>query len=171
MPIKRVYVSLETEDMLKKHTIEILNEIRNEDEELEKLIKAIIEVETAHYHFAIRYEPQLKKQDWYLKLLNKEEQQNDFAYCSYGLTQILYGIAKYYGYSEAITNLFYPKNCIKYSFLYLKDLFKRYKNIKDVIASYNSGIPKKNENNEYINQKYVDSVYEIYKFRYNGKYD
>lgn len=92
---------------------------------------------------------------------------------SYGLMQILYKTATGLGYKGSPEGLYDPYTNIKYGSLFLKNLFNKYKNIYDVIASYNMGFPRKaNQTTDiirkiygdpkpdwtYANQPYVDRV-------------
>lgn len=138
------------------------------------LIRAIIAHESMQFHFAFRIDyKSLKKQAWYLKTLSFEEKKNKRMYSSYGDMQILYGLAKLYGFRGAPEELFNADTNIYYGCKHLEWLIKRYHGrIKDVIHAYNWGSnawndldgDKKHDANEtYKNQEYVDSVYKKYK--------
>ena len=81
---------------------------------------------------------------------------------SRGLMQINQPTALGLGLKEdRLHTLFNPETNIHYGALLLKQLKKRYKNFKDVIAAYNYGSVKK-INNKYINEKYVNKVFDNY---------
>lgn len=129
----------------------------------EKLIRAIIAQESAGVPHAVRYEPQLRKAEWYRKTLPEQYKEDFHAYCSMGYMQVLYGIAVSYGFKGSPHDLLSEDNSIKYGVLHLKKLTKTYAVLNDAIASYNMGSPKKfgpdnPRHGEYINNDYVLSV-------------
>ena len=87
--------------------------------------------------------------------------------------QILFGMARHYGYKGAPRGLFDPYLAIKYGTKLLRDLLRRFKgDVKDAIHAYNWGSDAwwdldgdkiHDENEDYKNQKYVDEVYSYYK--------
>jgi soluble lytic murein transglycosylase-like protein len=131
------------------------------------LLKAIITIESAFYEKSYRYEPH----------------RND---SSYGLVQILYQTAKNLGFKGKPTDLYDPETNINYGAKFLSILQKQYKNIDDVIASYNMGYPrpaskttpiiiniygKPKPDWKYANQPYVDkglAYYYYYKAKFNN---
>lgn len=103
-----------------------------------------------------------------------ESHRND---ASYGLIQILYQTAKGLGYTGTPEGLYDVDTNVKYGTLYLSALLKHYKNLPDVIASYNMGYPRKAKDTTsliksiygtpqpnwiYANQPYVDYVLAYY---------
>ncbi len=87
------------------------------------VLKGFIALESGFNPNAYKYEPH----------------RND---ASYGLSQILYQTAKFYGFQDKPEKLFDPYLSVKYGALFLKYLFKKYSNIYDIIASYNMGYPR-----------------------------
>ncbi len=160
---KLIYISEKTEKLLKSR---VFTAIEHQKDIEKPLVMAIIKQESNFYPFAIRYEPQLKRATWYKRLL--KEKDNDLYYCSFGLMQILFGIAVSFGFKKDPFSLFYPEINIYYGTKYLKNLMQRYKNIKDVISAYNQGSNKKDRYGNYKNQEYVDKVYRYYKM-FGGK--
>lgn len=105
------------------------------------LVKAIIKVES-------NFNPSVQA-------INEKEN-------SRGLMQINQPTALGLGLTEdRLHTLFNPETNINYGCLLLFQLKNRYKKLKDVIASYNYGSVKKT-NNKYINQNYVNKVYNNY---------
>jgi len=131
------------------------------------LLKAIITIESAFDEKTYRYEPH----------------RND---ASYGLTQLLYQTAKNLGFKGKPNDLYDPKININYGAKFLSILQKQYKNLDDVIASYNMGFPrpasrttsiiisiygKPKPDWKYANQPYVDrglAYYYYYKAKFNN---
>jgi len=131
------------------------------------LIKAIITIESSFDEKSYRYEPH----------------RND---ASYGLIQILYATAKNLGFKGKPTDLYNPQVNIEYGTKFLKVLLNQYKNLEDVIASYNMGYPRPASKTteiikkiygqpqpdwKYANQPYVDrglAYYYYYKAKFNN---
>jgi len=132
------------------------------------LVKAIISVESNWNPFAIRFEPELKNTRWYTNSLKNIENITDFHFCSFGLMQVLYGVALNLGYTGNPLGLFDPITNIHYGTSLLLNYLRIYKNIKDAISSYNQGSPKKDKDGKYLNQAYVDKVCKAY-LEYGGK--
>ena len=163
MPTKKIFLSVETTELLNKDIDYYINKYSTELKVEKALILAISKIESQRYPFAFRFEPQLKKAKWYNKVLTEEERTNNYSYCSYGIMQVLFGIAKTLGYQDNPISLHLPQNSILYGTKLLKKLMKRYKNIKDVISAYNQGSNKKDKKGRYYNQYYVTKVYLNYK--------
>jgi len=159
---KTIFLSNDTDKLLEKEFYTSIKKIAFELDVDSLLVTAIIKIESNFYPFAFRYEPQLKKTKWYLATL-KNIEYNDYHFCSYGLMQVLFGIARNMGYEEKNPfGLFEPKINIFYGIKLLKNYIKAYPDIKDVISSYNQGSPKKNNLGIYYNQEYVNKVYYYY---------
>lgn len=116
------------------------------------LIKAVIRVESNWDPNAVRQEPQI----------------NDV---SYGLMQLLLGTAKSVSGNSNLTvfQLSDPTLNIMLGTKYLRQLWDKYGNLEDTIASYNAGSPIRSALGGYVNQGYVDKVKLAYTF-YNNKY-
>lgn len=137
------------------------------------LIRAIIQKESEGDYFAIRMEAHLKKANWFRKTLTGIKYVEDYHYCSFGLMQILFGTARYNGYTGKPFGLLNPDKTIKYGCKFLRKCIRRYKgNISDGVAAYNQGNNRfydlnrngiKDTNERYHNQLYVDKVKEYYK--------
>ena len=163
MPVKMVIFSRPTFEMLNTEIEQAIKENSKKYQIDEALIKAIIKVESERFPFAFRYEPHLKNAKWYRKLLTKQEQTNWWCYCSYGVMQILYGIAKSEGFKGKPEELQKPGNSIEYGVRYLKTLIKRYYYLEDVVSAYNQGTNAKDEKGRFKNQKYVNKVLKYYR--------
>lgn len=127
------------------------------------LVRAIIDQESNGKPLAIRVENHLKKAKWYKRLIPEKYRNENFAYCSMGYMQVLYGIARSYGFKGSPHDLLTEDNSIRYGVRHLKELYKRYSNTEDVISAYNQGVPRKHPRKhklagKYRNQSYVTSV-------------
>lgn len=79
---------------------------------------------------------------------------------SWGLMQVMGGVAREMGFNEFLPDLCDIKTGIKYGLIYFKRRCLKYPYVNDQIASYNAGSPKKVKGtNRYINQDYVDKVF------------
>lgn len=90
---------------------------------------------------------------------------------SYGLMQVRLDTARRMLNAPTLTSsmLLKPETNLMAGAKYLQNSFKRWPNLKDTIASYNAGSPRKNAFGQYVNskgvpnvQKYVDKVYGYY---------
>ena len=109
------------------------------------LIKATVKVESDFNPSAFRQEPHLKDASW-------------------GLMQILLSTAKWITKNPDLTAsaLMQPEFNVYTGTKYLAYLMGRYNNVKDVMAAYNAGSPRRKEDGTYVNQAYVDKAYKWY---------
>ena len=132
------------------------------------LIKAIIKKESGGNFWATRYERHLRKAGWYKRTILGIDLIMDYHFCSFGLMQILYGMAKHYGMWGSPFKLYRPDLGIKYGCKHLRFIMRRYKNLKDVVSVYNAGSVRKTSDGHYSNQEYVDDVMKFY-YEYGGR--
>lgn len=122
------------------------------------LVAAFIMTESSGNPQATRFEPGWK---YFLNPalfsddtdLEKQQQAT-----SWGLMQVMGTIARELGYSGDLTALAQPDLGVKYGCLKLKQLAGKYAGQSDMIAAYNAGSPRRLDDGEYTNQKYVDTV-------------
>ena len=122
------------------------------------LVRAICEVESSFNPWAYRYEPQYK----YLvgDKLTMSETERIGQMCSWGLMQVMGGVARESGFRGYLPQLCDPNIGLNYGCKHLAKFFTKYLNWPDAIASYNAGSPRKNlADGGYVNQVYVDRVY------------
>ena len=132
----------------------------------ESILLGIVEVESNFNPYAVRYEPNYK----YVEIIDSLKPKNCsneteviLQKTSFGLFQIMGGTARYLGFNGWLTRLLEPNTNIKYGTLWFSRLYRKYGSkygIVGAIAAYNAGSPRKNKNDEFINQKYVDKVLE-----------
>ena len=137
------------------------------------LIKAIIQQESKDNHNAMRIEKHLKKAGWYTKWLSTKEKKNPYSYFSMGSMQVLFAVAKSYGYKGTPHGLLEPEYSIEYGTKHLQKLIKRFYNIESVISAYNQGSPRRyktgKQKGQFRNQQlYVNPVKKYYK-KFGGK--
>lgn len=126
------------------------------------LLAAIVQTESAGETLAIRFEPNYK----YFLDVEKFARENAISKetelvlqkTSFGLCQVMGGVARELGHQHSLLELIKPEIGLKYGCLQLKRIAKRYAERSDIIASYNAGSPIKNLNGQYKNQQYVDKV-------------
>lgn len=135
------------------------------------LIMAIIQKESGGNTWATRYEPGSEKwvTDDYqiichgLRITPQTERQAQMH--SWGLGQVMGFTARKIGFKGHLASLCDREIGINYTCLILNDIKKRYKDLEEIISSYNQGSPKRekptkpNEKGELLNQSnYVDPV-------------
>lgn len=147
------------------------------------ILFAIIEVESSWKIESIRHEPKYRwlwdcKHNKSYPLSRSEEDnpqppkdfpgsktheaQMEYTYqrASWGLTQVMGGLARETGYAGALPALATKdgsKDAIIVAAKYLQRLYRRYKDIQPAISAYNAGNAKLIDG-KYANQKYVDKV-------------
>lgn len=129
------------------------------------LVGAVVSVESSYSMWATRYEPgyiYLKNPSLYAKKLGlSEATERTMQKISWGLMQIMGGVARELGYSEHLTQLCLPEINLEFGCKKLAILLDKYKSIGDAVSAYNQGSPKKS-GVQYLNQGYVDKVMLIY---------
>ena len=119
------------------------------------LLKAHIQVESNWNPMASRYEAKLKDTSW-------------------GLVQILLATGKQVSGNPNLTavELLTPETNLDIAAHYIAQQFSRYKgNYQDEMAAYNAGSAIRKPDGTYINQDYVNKVYEwylYYKYKQQG---
>ena len=173
MPQKTIFLSNETIIAVSEEEAAAVKKYAKHFNLEEALIRAFIKHESMEYSYAYRIDYSvLKNQAWYLKTLSAEEKKGKANYASYGLMQVLYGLAKSYGFKGKPIELFDIDTNIYYGCKHLDYLRKRYHGkLLDMIHAYNWGSNAwmdlnkdgiKNPGEPYRNQEYVDSVYTKY---------
>lgn len=159
MPTYRMYISNNTEIMIHNEREQSIINMSKRYNVEESLTRAIIQEESKNSFSSIRFEPCLKKAKWYLRLLTDEEKEHDFSFCSYGLMQVLFGIAKHHGFKGRPFDLINPNTNIAYGLEYLNYLIRKYYYLDKVLSCYNGGEPiEYNNKGKFKNYKYVNRV-------------
>lgn len=126
------------------------------------LLAAIVQTESAGDTLAARFEVNYK----YIVDVKKHAAENNisqdtelvFQKTSWGLGQVMGGLARELGHQGSLLHLLEPEIGLKYCALQIKRLANRHAERSDIIASYNAGSPIKNLTGQYKNQMYVDKV-------------
>jgi hypothetical protein len=128
------------------------------------LVLAIATVETGLQTWPCRFEPKWNA-DWFVdtkkwadKLLQSEDTEKVQQATSWGALQVMGAVARQRGFQGYLSQLAVPEIGVRFGCLHLKSFLERYKDEHDAIASYNAGSPRKNAQNKYVNQSYVDKV-------------
>lgn len=128
------------------------------------LVASIIQTESRGDTYAMRYERdfRFRKEPHKFARINNitEETENLLQSCSFGLMQVMGCVARELGLAKPLVTLFEPDVGIEYGCKKLHELSLKYNEIDDIIASYNSGSVLHKANGEYVNQKYVNMVFE-----------
>lgn len=137
------------------------------------LISAIIQVESGGDTWAVRYEPDFF--NTYLAVVHSvsplpgvfppgvsADTERRLRACSFGLMQIMGETAREEGFTGTfLTELCNPTIGILYGSLLLRSKKDKYYDAygwDGVIAGYNAGSPRKNQDGTFVNQDYVDKV-------------
>lgn len=138
----------------------MLGAVRVTSESLDSIVQAV----AAKYNV----DPDLvrgfikKESNWDVNASRYEAHLND---SSWGLMQVLLKTAQWILANDNLTisQLISPNTNIEAGTKYIRYLLDKYKgNVRDAIAAYNAGSPRKDKNGKYVNQSYVDDVYRNY---------
>lgn len=77
---------------------------------------------------------------------------------SWGLCQLMGGLLRELGFGDHLPKACNPSLNLQYAAMHLAKLTAKYPNLRDAIASYNAGSPRKDETGQYENQGYVTKV-------------
>ncbi len=127
---------------------------------------AIYYVESAYDPWAVRFEPAFRS-TWEIDANARDSKitsatERICQQMSWGLGQILGATARRLGFKKCLTQLLQVEPNIYWSTVLVKQLSEKYRIRDDVIASYNAGRPIKDDD-QYVNQSYVDKVNEVYR--------
>jgi soluble lytic murein transglycosylase-like protein len=120
-----------------------------------ELVAAIVHTESAFNQWAVRYEPSYKYLVGQEGNLSASERMQQMT--SWGLMQVMGGVAREYGHTGFCAQLCDPIVGLNIGCKHLAKYRTRYPEWQDVIASYNAGRPVKRDG-KYLNQGYVDKV-------------
>jgi len=81
---------------------------------------------------------------------------------SWGLMQVMGGVARELGFVDSLVKLCEPYLGLKMGVKKLSLLIKKYHHIWDAVSAYNQGSPRKDDKGLYYNQSYVDKVFQKY---------
>ena len=128
-----------------------------------ELLAAIVAVESGGRPWVVRYEPQYKYLvdpiQWARKLGLSTPTEEVLQKTSFGLVQIMGGVARELKFKGVLTELLDPVTNLDFGARKLAALGKKHKALTDVIASYNAGSPRRaNNQRDYVNPGYVDKV-------------
>ena len=118
--------------------------------------------ESAGYEFSTRFERHYRyfvKIDFYARRngVSADTERNSQA-TSWGPLHIMGGVARELGYDKPLPLLGSASNGIFWGCKKLKTLYDKYEKRDDIIAAYNAGSPRFNDDGTFINQVHVDRV-------------
>jgi len=168
MATMTMYISGATKENLAANVDERLNYYAKEYGLEIALVHAIAQVESKKKPQALRFEPALKRKQWYKKMIPAAHRTNDLAFYSMGVMQVLYGVAVSQGFKGKPGELMDIDNSINHGCLKVKSLINKYYYLDKVISSYNQGSPRKKVDPQtgkkvFCNQSYVDKVMRAYR--------
>ncbi len=128
------------------------------------IVCAMVTVESYGNNWAVRFEPKYKYLElplskWAANISTSEETEENMQKSSFGLMQVMGGVARQYGFYGHLANLCDPTTGLYYGCKHLKAKFDRYKEERDAVAAYNAGSVSKLKDGSYTNQGYVDKVF------------
>lgn len=134
-----------------------------------KFIGAIVKVESNGNSATVRYEPNYKYlyfPDKYAALVFVTvDTETILQKCSWGLMQVMGGVARELGFTELIPRLCEPALGLEFGCRKIRALMEKYgnNNLSDLAAAYNAGSVRKSNKITYDNERYVDSVMNYYR--------
>lgn len=128
----------------------------------DRVMAAIITVESAWRHWAVRFEPGFDLGESPTAKYAKENHitaatEAVLEKCSWGLGQVMGATARWLGFSGPLNSLCEPHTGMLWAVKYYARLSKRYESRDDRIAAYNAGSAVR-KGAAYANQAYVDKV-------------
>lgn len=124
-------------------------------------VLAICMVESSCRPWAYRYEPAYK----YLvgEPANRTPSEMIGQKISWGLMQVMGGVAREHGFVGSFPELCDPPVGLKYGMLHLRKYWAKYQHWPETIVSYNAGHPV-TINGQFANQAYLDKVLKYWNF-------
>lgn len=127
------------------------------------LVGAVAMTESSWNPAATRFEPDYpylwQPLAWAVRVGIPEEEETKQQKTSYGLMQVMGGVARRYGFSaRSLVELCRPEVGAALGCRHLAGFLAHHADRSDAIASYNAGSPRKNADGTYSNQAYVDAV-------------
>ena len=119
-------------------------------------VKAFCMAESSCNPWAYRYEPFYKYLVGNKLTMTATERAGQMS--SWGLMQVMGGVAREYGFSGSFPQLCDPVIALRYGMMHLAHFYKQHGNWPDAIASYNAGSPRRDDGGKYVNQPYVDNI-------------
>jgi len=132
-----------------------------------ELVSAFCSAESAYNPLAVRFEPAyhylVAPALWAKKVSISADTEMTFQKCSWGMMQVMGGVARDLGYKETLVGLTVADIGLMYGCMKLKKCMDKYPaNLIFAIASYNAGSPRFNTNGDLVNKAYVDKVLSKY---------
>ena len=131
-----------------------------------RAIAAVAMTESSGNPFVTRYEEHytwLVDPEKYAKTNGIQlEQERYFQKTSWGMMQIMGGVAREMGYYGPLTRLAEPSAGLSWGSKKLALCLRKYGNLTDAVSAYNQGSPRKNDDGTYQNKKHVDRFLSFY---------
>lgn len=83
---------------------------------------------------------------------------------SWGLMQVMGGVAREHGYFGPLVKLTNPKLGLRFGIMHFTKFIDKYDDIPSAISAYNQGGAYKKRNGKFKNQAYVDRILERYDY-------
>jgi len=128
------------------------------------LVAAIMTVESAADKYAARFEPKwsyfFNVEEFAQECDITQATERVFQATSIGLLQIMGSVIRELGWHGSIVEIFEPDLNIMYGCKKLNQISRRWPDLKDTIAAYNAGSPRRLKDGRYENYWYVNKVLE-----------
>lgn len=128
-----------------------------------RLLDSIIITESHYDQWAMRYERHFKTSDDVPVFARKNgitrATETELEKFSWGLGQVMGGTARWLGYTGPLPLLCMPEQNLLVMVKLIKKLQSRYDTEDEVIAAYNAGSARYEDDGSFRNQAYVDKVH------------
>ena len=131
-----------------------------------ELIAAIVSIESDGKACASRYEPHyrylLNTKTFARKNQISEDTEIIQQKTSWGLMQVMGGVAREHGFNGDLVQLCNPTMGLKYGIEHLTKFIDKYDDVESAVSAYNQGGDYRDQNGLFKNQVYVDKILERY---------
>lgn len=138
------------------------------------LTASLVVKESTANTWACRFEPQYSylyvPATYAKKLFSSMETEINMQKTSWGLMQVMGGVARELGWDHWLSELCVPVIGIRFGCQHLKNKYLKYGNWRDAVSAYNAGSVRKDPvSGKYSNQAYVDEVWIRYADAIGGR--
>lgn len=150
-----------------KFDLQFFTEISHHSEIEPELLMAIAKTESGLNPNTARYEPRwqyhLDVTTWAKKLRISRDTEKVLQSISWGLMQVMGTVARENGFDKHLTQLINPNYNVLIAIRKLEYLDRKYDSIEEIVSAYNQGWPRKDEDGNFVNCRYVSMVMGFYK--------
>ena len=148
--------------------LNIINEVATKMRVEPELIAALVSIESNGNSQATRYERRyrytLKTKEFARRNVISKDTEIIQQKTSWGLMQVMGGVAREHGYFGPLVKLTNPKLGLRFGIMHFTKFIDKYDDIPSAISAYNQGGAYKKRNGKFKNQAYVDRILERYDY-------